>query len=254
DAWLKQIEEDRPDDADFKFLDALESGALARAEAVEHLSLVLEAVIENYGEYRDYNSTTTQSDRGELIYTLLDFLRLRMAYDRISWNLKPVVWAHEILVRRHQEKAAKAWHLALSDRIADEADRYLKQLTDLQRKYAMRMPTVADRLGERFVQPLSIDRIRALVESAIAEARQGGPHPDFDRLAEETALLTREPTGVGLDLPAWLVALEEEVEQAGRPAHEKNDHTLTAIIPCEALTPDEVERQLDAWSKRGETK
>jgi len=41
------------------------------------LSLILEAILENYGEYRDYNSTTTQSDRGDMLYTLLDFLRLR---------------------------------------------------------------------------------------------------------------------------------------------------------------------------------
>ena len=35
----------------------------------------------------------------------------------------------------------------------------------------MRMPTVADRLAERFVRPLTIDRIRALVAPAIDEAR-----------------------------------------------------------------------------------
>ena len=61
---------------------------------------MLESIVENYGEYRDYNSTTTQSDRGELLYMLLDFLRLRTRYDRVCWNLKPVVLAHEILVRR----------------------------------------------------------------------------------------------------------------------------------------------------------
>jgi type I site-specific restriction endonuclease len=26
--------------------------------------LILEAIVENYGDYRDYNSTTTQSDQG----------------------------------------------------------------------------------------------------------------------------------------------------------------------------------------------
>ena len=51
---------------------------------VEHLSLVIEAVIENYTEFKDYNSTTTQSDRGELLYTLLDFLRLKTSYERFG--------------------------------------------------------------------------------------------------------------------------------------------------------------------------
>ena len=39
------------------------------------------------------------SDRGEMLYTLLDFLRLRADYDRLAWNLRPVVLAHEVLVR-----------------------------------------------------------------------------------------------------------------------------------------------------------
>lgn len=251
DAWLAQLEADRPIEADYKLLDDLESGALPRSEAVEHLSLVLEAIIENYAEYRDYNSTTTQSDRGELLYTLLDFLRLRMEYDRISWNLKPVVWAHEILLRRGEVKAAQSWRKALTERISHEASRHLKRLAELQRKYAMRMPTVADRLAERFTQPLAIDRVRTLVEPAIAEVRRrDGKCPTFRLLEREAAVLTREPTGVGLDLPVWLVALEEEVEQARRPAHEKSDPSLQAIIPYTVLSRSEVKRQLDEWSKR----
>jgi hypothetical protein len=174
-----------------------------------------------------------------------------MEYDRVSWNLKPVVWAHEILVRRGETKAAESWRNALTERITDEANRYLKRLADLQRRYAMRMPTVADRLAEKFVQPLAIDRIRALIDPAIAESRRrDGKHPSLKQLEIETAALTREPTGVGLDLPTWLMALEEEVENARLPPHEKHDQTLQAIIPYAVLPPREVKRQLEDWTKR----
>jgi hypothetical protein len=88
------------------------------------------------------------------------------------------------------------------------------------------------------------------VEPAIEEARRGGRHPTFNLLRKEIEELTREPTGVGLDLPAWLVALEEEVEQAFMPPHELDDTGLASIIPTEALSPQEVERQLDEWSSR----
>ena len=54
--------------------------------------------MENYSEYVDYNSTTTQSDRGEMLYTLLDFLHVEASYDRMAWNLKPVVMVHDVLV------------------------------------------------------------------------------------------------------------------------------------------------------------
>ena len=43
-------------------------------------------MVENYSEYMDYNSTTTQSDRGDMLYTLLDFLRLQASYNRVAWN------------------------------------------------------------------------------------------------------------------------------------------------------------------------
>jgi hypothetical protein len=215
------------------------------------LTLILEAIVENYGEYRDYNSTTTQSDRGELLYTLLDFLRLRTRYDRVCWNLKPVVLAHEILVRRQHEQAAAQWRRSLAERIADESEQYLARLAELQKKYAMRMPTVADRLAERFIRPLVIDRIRAFVRPAMEEAELGGAAPCFELLHTETEILTREPTGVGLDIPAWLAALEEEVDLASRPLHElRRDDQITDAVPLTPIPIEELERQLDAWEKR----
>jgi hypothetical protein len=233
-----------------KLLDDLEAG-VSLEEICEPLGLVLESIVENYGEYRDYNSTTTQSDRGELLYMLLDFLRLRTRYDRVCWNLKPVVLAHEILVRRCEDQAARIWRKALTERINDEADQYLTKLGELQKKYAMRMPTVADRLAERFVRPLAIDSIRALVTPAIEEAREGGPAPKFELLQQDCEHLTREPTGVGLDVPAWLVALEEEVDDALEPTYEQwREQDLALVLPPLLLSFDEARQQLDEWSSR----
>lgn len=248
DAWLQQLEEDSRGGTPQHLLDDLDH-ALPRDRAVRHLSLVLEAIIENYGEYRDYNSTTTQSDRGELLYMLLDFLRLRSRYDRIAWNLRPVVWAHEILVRGGLADAAKMWRRSLADRIGAEADKYLKKLKDLQKKYSMRMPTVADRLGERFVRPMQIDRIRALVEPAIRGAGEAEPPPEFEILVHETNALTREPSGVGLDVPTWLIAVEEEVENARRPSHQRHEATRQVLIEPLPLDLEEASRQLDQWQQ-----
>jgi hypothetical protein len=278
--WLTSLQEDlqnRDFDGDVpqRLLDDLAAGS-SPDDAAEQLGLVLESIVENYGEYRDYNSTTTQSDRGELLYMLLDFLRLRSRYDRVCWNLKPVVLAHEILVRRGEDQAARTWRKALTERIHEEANQYMAKLADLQKKYAMRMPTVADRLAERFVRPLAIDRIRALVAPAIAEARaantsgcssrvgpaseaSAGPPsateqpscPKFEILQHDTEYLTREPTGVGLDVPAWLVALEEEVEDALREGPLSGaDPDLATIVPARLLSYDQARQQLDQWATR----
>ena len=112
------------------------------------------------------------------------------------------------------------------------------------------MPTVADRLGERFLKPLAIDRVRALVEPAIREAEAASRCPTFELLEHETEVLTREPTGVGLDTPAWLVALEEEVEVARQPSHEKNlQAEFEAMIRPLPMPLEEVQRQLNEWSE-----
>ena len=88
--WLERLETIPSSEPQPKLLRDL-GHRISRSEAVEQLSLILEAILENYGEYRDYNSTTTQSDRGDMLYVLLDFLRLRTEYDRICWHLKPVI-------------------------------------------------------------------------------------------------------------------------------------------------------------------
>ena len=128
DAWLARIDEEPEldEESELHLLDDL-GEKLPRAEAVKHLSLVIEAIVENYAEYRDYNSTTTQSDRGDLLYTLLDFLRLRVHYDRVAWHLKPVLIAHAVLVRRGRSGAAEMWRRALAERTGDLADTLQKR-------------------------------------------------------------------------------------------------------------------------------
>ena len=247
DAWLDQVSQPE-NQIELKLLDDLESGELSRLEAVKSVSLVLEAIIENYTEYRDYNSTTTQSDRGELLYMLLDFLRLRISYDRISWNLKPVVVAHQILVKRGHNEAAQIWRRALTDRISQESEKYLERLVKLQKLYAMRMPTVADRLNERFMRPMTIDSIRALVSPAIKEATEE-THPTFSLLQKELAVITEAPSGVGLDIPPWLMALDEEVIEARQGQIESYDDACLNAIPPICLDWEVLQNQLERITK-----
>jgi hypothetical protein len=206
--WLSNLEED-PDADELRLVSELGS-TIPREEAAKWLTIAIESVVENYREYRDYNTTTTQSDHGELLYTLIDFLRLRAAYDRVAWNLKPVVMAHEILVRNNRPLAAELWQRALAERTAETADANLSRFDELSAQYGIRLPSIAERLNERYIRPLAIDRVRALVAPAIAAVESGDPAP-FSALQQEIASLADEPAGAGLDLPDWLAALEDEV-------------------------------------------
>ena len=46
---------------------------LPRVEAIRQLTVIMETIVENYVEYRDYNTTTTQSDRGEQLFYAAGF-------------------------------------------------------------------------------------------------------------------------------------------------------------------------------------
>jgi len=186
-----------------------------------------------------------------MIYSLFDFLRLRNRYDRVCWNLRPVALAHKILVQSGMEEVASVWREGLTERIAEEAGLYSQRLQELQKAYSMQMQTVADRLGEGFVRPMVIDRIRALVAPAMKEAERGGPAPRFESLEQETELLMQQPGGAGLDLPIWLGALEDEVEFQQNPGwrYEQEDR-LNKIVPRSTMSREDVLQQLDELSSR----
>ncbi len=249
--WLDKVAEERDGDELADLFLALEEGAVDRPQVEKMLSVVLEAIIDHYSEYRDYNSTTTQSDRGEMLYMLLDFLRLRVRYDRVSWNLKPIYWTHEVLVRAGCHQTAQQWRRALAERIGRESEMYLEHLRDLQNKYAMRMPTVADRLHERFTRPMTVDRMRALVGPAVRQFRETGEASQiFELLIDECKLMMEQPTGVGLDVPQWLSALEDEVEhvlenQRGFFQRPRYDSAVT----FRAITNEQIVDQLTAVAK-----
>jgi hypothetical protein len=251
--WLERAMQEGEDNlAGTRLFDDLESGKLSVEDAERWITLVYESLIEHHTEYLDYNSTTTQSDRGDLVYMFLDILRLRVRYERIAWNLRPVMWAHEVLVRSGLEKAAMMWRRSLSERIGTEADIYVSKLRELQNEYAMRMPTVADRILERFVQPMTIDRMRALVGPAMRDAEANRDSHAFFLLEEESELLTRHPTGVGLDVPAWIDSLEEEVEQlAKRRASSEIDPQALMTIAIVPLGVDDLGDQLAKARSQG---
>ncbi|HEY3394235.1 MAG TPA: hypothetical protein VGK58_16095 [Lacipirellulaceae bacterium] len=240
--WLSNLEED-PDSEELRLVKEL-GREVSREDAARWLTIVIETIVENYREYRDYNTTTTQSDHGELLYTLVDFIRLRAGYDRVAWNLKPVVMAHEILVRHNRPVAAELWQRALTERTAETADANLSRFDELCEEYGLRLPSIAERLSERFTRPLAIDRVRALVGAAVTAAGTNDAEP-MAALQREIASLAQEPAGAGLDLPDWLAALEDEVSTIRcRRRHKQSAEDGPRRIEQVRLTWQEWQQQI----------
>jgi hypothetical protein len=209
-AWLDELPDQ--DDPPETFLAALD-GPLPRQDVVRLLDIILQAVVENYDEYRDYNTTTTQSDYGENLAALLDFLRVKVAYERVHWQMRPLVQVHDLLCRRGRTADAAAWQELIVRSTHQHADRHLADLAEYEKQHGLRLRTVRDRLGERFVAPLAIDRLCALVGPAWEAARRGGSEADpaFALLRDGIDGFAATPSGVGLDVPPWLRRLEGEL-------------------------------------------
>ncbi|MDR3182015.1 MAG: hypothetical protein LBT89_03695 [Planctomycetaceae bacterium] len=194
-----------------KLLDDLERRKIDWDSAVARLEIILESVAENYSEYVDYNSTTTHSDHGEKLYMLLDMLRVQVGYERVSWNLKPVYWIHDAMIRSGCDGAAVLWEKAVANRSLHAAEEHVRHYNRLSEKYGMWLPSIYERLEERFVRPLQIDRMCGLVPKAARQVYQEGEKTAFGELAEQVENFAKTPLGVGFEMPEWLSALQEEV-------------------------------------------
>ncbi|MFO0863740.1 MAG: hypothetical protein U0744_03630 [Gemmataceae bacterium] len=209
-AWLDYLEQDG--DAELKLLEDL-GNKQPRAEAERHLQFILQAVIENYDHYRDYNATTTQSDFGQNLYQFFDFLTLKGSYERAAWQMKPLGLVHEMLAKVHPTAAA-LWRSRVEGLTRQPAKEHLDQLATLQRKHGMRMATIADRLEERFVKPMNLDQLCALVPQSLEQAKDWLDRDEASPLEKELEPWASTPSGVGLDVPAWIERLQNELDQA----------------------------------------
>lgn len=210
-AYFDYLKEEADPHKPIKLIEELDID-ISRAEAEQIMQFILQVIIENYEHYRDYTSTTTQSDYGENLFQLFDFLRLKADYDRDAWRMKPIVMVHEVLARRNGAAAA-LWRSQVEELTRENADEFLEDLGELQKEHGMRMATIVDRLEERFIRPMALDRLCALVEPAMVEAKE---YLDADMacpLEEELEPFAARPSGVGLDMPPWIQRLEDELER-----------------------------------------
>jgi hypothetical protein len=245
--WLEGLRERPPEGAPELLLDDLEDGRLDPAQARRWIEIVLHAIEEHYEDYRDYNTTTTQSDYGDNLAVLLDFLRLKVQYDRFAWRMRPLALAHEVLCRKGHHAIAERWRENIADNLRPKSEELLEELARKEEEHALRLRTVRDRLEERFAQPLLLDRICALVEPAARHARAGlgEADPAFRRLEAELKPFVEHPTGVGLDVPHWLRKFEAEVDRVT----ERLARPEIADAAPPPLAYDDLQNQLATWDR-----
>ena len=237
DWFLDYLEEEQDPIEPMKLLDDLDTGIIDRAQAEWALEQIYSIIVDRFDRFLEYNTTTTQSDYGEMIYCLLEFLRLEARYDRDAWNLTPLTLVHEVLVRNSLLDAADVWESTFEMQTADLADQHLSDLRRLQKQFGMRMPTITDHLRERFVKPLAVNRMLSLVQQSVDDAQAGKLDSNsFELLSDEVDEYLDDSWGSGIDIPDWLQALEREVSETsqpddgGRPGTEADLNLPTVLV------------------------
>ncbi len=250
EAYLDYLAENQDPLHPVKLLDDLDR-TISRGEAAYLLESILRCIVEKFDRFLEYNTTTTQSDYGEQLHCLLDFLRHESEYERQAWNLAPMELAHEVLSRLDRTTAADLWREDLERKTEPLAKALQQRLTRLERQYGMSLPGVSDRFAERFVKPLLLDRILSLVKPAVHDARIGADSPSFARLKVESDTYLSTTLGSALEPQPWLQALEEEVQHAEADASASTQPLLgtnstSARVPIDV---EELRRQLTVWEK-----
>ncbi len=196
-----------------RLIEDLGSGALPMKHAAARLRLVLESVAENHAEYRDWNSTTTQSDRGECLHIFLDYLRVKAEHDRIAWTLRPVNMAHRVLARRGAVEAAEAWRGRMRDETRETAASLVQRLEQLEAHWGVRLASVSDRVRRPFTATLEQDELEALVEPAVAELYAATPPGAGGQFEAKATTFLGVASGSGVEVPEWLERLGAAVDQ-----------------------------------------
>jgi hypothetical protein len=218
------------------------------------LECILEILVEYYDDYKEYNSTSPQSDYGDKLYVFLDFLRVRAGHDRHAWQLRPLQWTHEILVARDRIGAAAIWQergaLLTNSLFAKDVE----ELDRLEKTHGLRLPSISERVREKFEATMEVDRLCALVDPAMDDEDRPEAALHFAELRRQVDSRTANPSGTGIDLPYWLSRLEKEVE--GVRTMQSEDALLSEGFIETAqvqLSLHDVQQQIKNWtpSKEG---
>ena len=229
---------------------ALGDGSLLLKQASARMRLALECIAENHAEYRDWNSTTTQSDRGECLHILLDFLRLKAEYERIAWTLRPVNMAHRVLARQGVPEAAEAWRGRMRDETQETAAELVDKLKKLEAQWGVRLACIADRVSRPFTAVLEQDELEALVAPAVGELASALDNGAGARFEARASSFIGVAGGSGVEVPDWLDRLGSIVDReldalgsdglAGRPLI-----SLPDAVPWVPMAWDDLRKALE---------
>jgi hypothetical protein len=208
---------DEGDEEDLAIIRAIRAGKVSMESAADEMGFVARVILENYDEYRDYNTTTPQSDYGDNLYLLVDLIAHKVEFERQRWSYEPSYIAHSVLLDEGRFGLAAMVREDFDRKTTLAARAMLSQLEATEEKAGFRLQSIRGRLIEGFVGPLRLDEVMALAQrSCLRESSDQHRLPEdrqaFASLVEAVEELTQEQHGAGIEVPDWLRRLEATVD------------------------------------------
>lgn len=231
-------------------LESLEEGQIDLDETIEMLELIYGSVVDKFDRFLEYNTTTTQSDYGDKFYVLLDFLRVEAVYDREAWERIPESIVHRALALAGKQNAMTILEDILEGESREDADQHVDALQKLEQEYGVHLPGVADRINERFIKPLAVNRMLALIEPTMhPKLDDREAHAKFERLRREIDTYVEDTAGSAVDIAQWLQDVGREVNRLEAPSDYIKPPELEVRLPIVNTTEEDVRKQLDIWGQ-----
>jgi hypothetical protein len=247
-AYLTDVLAD--DDADgWVIVEDLREGTLSLDRAADELDFIVRSTLEHYDAYRDYNTTTPQSDYGENLRYLLDLLRHKIEYERHRWALEPGFIAHNVLVRAGNFQAAELLRQAFLKETQMTAEAILERLSESEARCGFHLQTIRGRLAEGFVGPLRLDEILGLAERCLS-APQEDVGDAFLSLQGDIEDFRKRHLGSGVEVPEWLRLVEQLVDQQLEEREGRNsdfDDRLVRLAKPLWVSYDDFSCQMELW-------
>lgn len=236
--------------ADHPLTEAIEQGVIGRKNAADQLDFIARSMLECYDVYRDYNTTTPQSDYGENLHLVFELLKHRVEYDRYRWALDPAYIAHGTLVRQGLLEAAALLREAIARETVETAQDMADRLAKSENRCGFHLETVRGRIMEGFVGQLRLDQTLALGERSLSDDEESAEE-SFRTFHDQVEGWCLEGRGSGVEIPEWLRQVETVIDQALdlREGRLVDVEQLAAVRPrAVSITLEELERQIEKKS------
>ena len=257
DLFLEHLSEHQDPLHPLELIEALNSGECDYDEATHCIEMLYRVIVDKFDRFLEYNTTTIQSDYGNKLFSFLEFLRLESQYDRNAWLFSPLEITHQALCTLGETELAYLWEEQCREETQEIAEEHLASLKELEQQYGMRLPSVRDRLQERFVKPMAVNRMIGLVPRAMQEvnaasslqSKSQDSSSAFQALEEEIDAYLVQVCGSGIEIPPWLRQVQQKVEdelelQSDRIVDISDYLNRSHQYP----TQEELESQLDNWT------